>query len=65
MRVLVRKFWSRVCLTGVCVVFLMTAVQARIVDKVAAKVNERIITMSDVERTLKIFKLENPDKRRK
>lgn len=59
---LVRKFWSRVCLTGVCVVFLTTAVQARIVDKVAAKVNERIITMSDVERTLKIFKLENPDK---
>jgi len=50
------------CWVVLCGVLLAATVQARIVDKVAAKVNERIITLSDVEREIKIFKLENPDK---
>ena len=41
---------------------LNTAVGARIIDRVVAKVNEKIITLSDVKREAKVLKLENPEK---
>ncbi len=39
---------------------LNQVVHARIVDRVVAKVNEKIITLSDVTREAKVMKLENP-----
>ena len=59
---LVKNSWNRMCVVILGGVLLAATVQARIVDRVAAKVNEKIITLSDVEREIKIFKLENPDK---
>ena len=42
--------------------FLGTSVQARIVDRIVAKVNETIITLSDLRREIKVMKLEHPEK---
>ena len=41
---------------------LNAAVFARVVDRIVAKVNEKIITLSDVKREAKVLKLENPQR---
>jgi len=41
---------------------LNAALSARVVDRIVAKVNERIITLSDVKREAKVLKLENPQR---
>lgn len=54
--------FKRVLMVPILLVFLGTSVQARIVDRIVAKVNETIITLSDLRREIKVMKLEHPEK---
>ncbi len=57
------KPFYKACLLIFVVIFgFNSVVAARIVDRVVAKVNEKIITLSDVKREEKVLKLENPEK---
>jgi len=47
-------------LTSIFLLGISATLQAKIVDRVVAKVNEDIITLSDLKREAKVLKVENP-----
>ncbi|RTZ94139.1 MAG: hypothetical protein DSY91_00790 [Deltaproteobacteria bacterium] len=57
-----KKYMTSLLLISIAILGLGGMASARIVDRVVAKVNERIITLSDVKREARVLKLEHPDK---
>ncbi len=56
------RFLKRLFLILVLILLMGVSIEARIVDRVVAKVNETIITLSDLKREAKVIKLEHPER---
>jgi len=57
-----KRYFMQILLITAVLILAANTLQARIVDRVVAKVNETIITLSDLKREAKVIRLEHPDK---
>ncbi len=57
-----KRYLKQLLIIPVSLLVMGTPVKARIVDRIVAKVNETIVTLSDLKRETKVIRLEHPDK---